>query len=111
MFGLRVLTYTRPLAEDDTRLTEKEAARRRDEVIKRMRATPPQPRAKPPSGSRRGQPPKASSATQFEDIEHADPRHDRGWETPSEEQKDVSGTLSRLYYADRGPFSNEPVLS
>lgn len=33
--------------EDDT-YTDEEAARRRDEVVKRMLATPPQPRVSPP---------------------------------------------------------------
>jgi hypothetical protein len=34
--------------EEGRDLDEAEAARRRDEVVKRMLATPPQPRAKPP---------------------------------------------------------------
>lgn len=32
---------------DNDQLTEEEAARRRDEVVKRMLATPPQPRLQP----------------------------------------------------------------
>jgi len=35
---------------DTDQLTEEEAARRRDEVIKRMLATPPQPRSAPKKG-------------------------------------------------------------
>ena len=33
---------------DTEQLTPEEASRRRDEVVKRMLATPPQPRPKPP---------------------------------------------------------------
>lgn len=36
---------------DDDQFTEGEAARRRDELIKRMLATPPQPRTAKPSKS------------------------------------------------------------
>ena len=35
-----------------------EVARERDEVIKRMLATPPQPKTRPPKDSKRGQPKK-----------------------------------------------------
>lgn len=35
---------------DDAPLSEEEAARRRDEVVKRMLATPPQPRVSPKKG-------------------------------------------------------------
>jgi hypothetical protein len=37
-----------PEPETDDQLSDEEAARRRDEVIKRMLATPPQPRPTPP---------------------------------------------------------------
>ena len=36
---------------DDEEYTPEEAAKRRDEVVKRMLATPPQPKPKPPSGA------------------------------------------------------------
>jgi hypothetical protein len=38
----------------DDQLTDEEAARRRDEVIKRMLATPPQPRTAKPKESSPG---------------------------------------------------------
>jgi hypothetical protein len=47
----------------DEEYSPDEAALRRDEVVKRMLATPPQPKPKKPAGSNRGRPPKTSSAT------------------------------------------------
>jgi hypothetical protein len=51
-------TYDAPMEKDDAEIDGAEAARRRDEVIKRMLATPPQPRPAKPEGSKRGRPPK-----------------------------------------------------
>jgi hypothetical protein len=43
--------------KDDAQLTDEETARRRDEVIKRMLATPPQPRtAKPQKAPKASRP-------------------------------------------------------
>lgn len=47
----------------DDQFTPEETAGRRDEVVKRMLATPPQPRPKPKPSAKRGRPPKPSSAT------------------------------------------------
>src|ERR1039457_1207811 len=45
--------------DDNASYDDTEAARRRDEVVKRMLATPPQPRLRPtkPEESKRGRPP------------------------------------------------------
>jgi len=46
---------------DKDQLPDDEAARRRDEVVKRMLATPPQPRPKPDPESKRGRPKKGAA--------------------------------------------------
>jgi hypothetical protein len=49
------------VAMDKDQLPDDEAARRRDEVVKRMLATPPQPRPKPDPESKRGRPKKGAA--------------------------------------------------
>ena len=48
------------VAMDDASETysPEETARRRDDIVRRMIATPPQPKATKPPGSKRGRPPK-----------------------------------------------------
>lgn len=41
---------------EDDHLSESEAAKRRDEVVRRMLATPPKPHPKPKEGRRPGRP-------------------------------------------------------
>ena len=41
-------------------LSDNEIAQRRDEIVRRMLATPPQPRPTKPEGSKRGRPHKAT---------------------------------------------------
>jgi hypothetical protein len=42
----------------DDQLTPEEAAKRRDDIVRRMIATPPQPKPKPTPESKRGRPKK-----------------------------------------------------
>ncbi len=42
------------MIEPDEQLSDEEAARRRDEVVKRMLATPPQPRPQPKKKTQTG---------------------------------------------------------
>lgn len=46
---------------DEDEYSPEEAARRRDEVIRRMLATPPQPKPKAAPGAKRGRPKKEAS--------------------------------------------------
>jgi hypothetical protein len=49
---------------DDEHLTEEEIGRRRDEVVKRMLATPPQPRLNPvKTGQKKASPPASGKGT------------------------------------------------
>jgi len=48
------------VSDDQDEYSPEEAARRRDEVVKRMLATPPQPKPKPPTGAKRGRPKKTA---------------------------------------------------
>ena len=50
-----------PDEPDEDEYTPEEAARRRDDVVKRMLSTPPQPKPKKPEGSTRGRPPKRAN--------------------------------------------------
>ena len=47
--------------EPDDEYTPEEAAHRRDEVVKRMLSTPPQPKPSKTSDAKRGRPPKEHS--------------------------------------------------
>jgi hypothetical protein len=44
--------------KSDQTIDPTDIAKRRDEIVKRMIATPPQPRPTKPEGSKRGRPPK-----------------------------------------------------
>lgn len=48
--------------QSDDAFSPEETARRRDDIIRRMIATPPQPKPTKPVGSKRGRPPKHKPA-------------------------------------------------